>query len=261
MAGPAKRGLSALRLHFGGGEHWARQLSQLRQTAASHWNMFRWMTLRIWSGFVWRRFCGARRMNRRERFERRWRKCAELPSVLFDIPIKAGGSRGEIVDASPGSPGINAAERRKVERSRRLQHALQSESSKRCVTLFASERNHDFVTLMRGLPGRLRSPDRQLISLFAELQAKLLALLHRFSIDDGKVRSLSIVIELREKRAGRQVRTGSRTFGPGLSNRSAKMGSRPLASMSKATCFSAPSLGTGSAARLRQARKLAQAKK
>jgi len=92
MAGPAKRRrisftvILARRRALRSGT-----TTMLRQRARSHRNMSRSMTLWAWSGFVSRRFCGARRRNRRERCERSWRKMRGVTVSFIRHPDQGRG--------------------------------------------------------------------------------------------------------------------------------------------------------------------------
>ena len=143
-----------------------------------------------------------------------------------------------------GSPGISIAGKGKVERSRRFHRALQSESSTVSCRLFAPQRHRNFGTLISEDDlAILNRPERHVINIFAELQAKLLALLHDLAIQDRIARSCAHRDRSQGERAGRQVRAGSRDFRPRPLPTDRPERIAPVGSRQRWICSSTRSLG------------------
>ncbi len=128
----------------------------------------------------------------RMRIRVRGRLCEYGPALC------RAGARGEIARSSEGLSRDSGKE------SGGLCAILPAASALVAPALFAAEQDDDFLIAARqDHPAVFDRFDRELIGLVAELQSKLLTLLHRFAIDDGETRApLSKVIELTTKAAG-----------------------------------------------------------
>ena len=202
-------------------------------------------------------------MNRRERCERSWRKMRGVTVSFIRHPDQSRGIPRRICRCLPWEALVSAWPREGRLCAVDVSAALcRAKRLKGVCRLFAPQRHRNFGTLISEDDlAILNRPERHVINIFAELQAKLLALPHDHAIQDRIVRSCAHRDRSQGERAGRQVRAGSRVeiFGPGLFQPIGQKGSRPSVA-SKVDLFFNSIAGAGSTARTAGSRKVVRQK-